>query len=248
MRIVLSSDDAVTRRVLEIQRAAYAVEADLVGNDAIPPLHETFAELQAQPLVFLGVSCDRTLAGVLGYRRDGDTVDIDRVAIDPAFFRRGLATKLLRELLARERDATRFTVSTGFGNRPAISLYERFGFASSAWPNRHQGPRSCTSSAASRNSARPRVHPGGVVVVDPGDGVERPVGRVGCHLRVALALGAPSGRWNRVVLAVDSACSRDARGRRTARSGAARRARPSRPGGRRSGSPRPRSPGRRPGP
>jgi ribosomal protein S18 acetylase RimI-like enzyme len=128
VRIVLGSDDAVARRVLEIQHAAYAVEAELVGYDTIPPLHETVTELQSQPLIFLGVSCDRTLAGVLGYRRDGDTVDIDRLAVDPVFFRRGLATRMLRELFARERDASAFTVSTGLGNQPAVSLYQRFGF------------------------------------------------------------------------------------------------------------------------
>jgi hypothetical protein len=122
VRIVLGSDDAVARRVLEIQRAAYAVEADLVGYDTIPPLHETVTELQSRPLVFLGVSCDRTLAGVLGYRRDGDTVDIDRLAGDPVFFHRGLATRMLRELFAGERDARAFTVSTGLGNQPAVSL------------------------------------------------------------------------------------------------------------------------------
>ena len=128
MRIVLGSDDAVARRVVEIQSAAYAVEADPVGYDTIPPLHETVAELQSQPLILLGVSCDRTLAGVLGYRRDGDTVGIDRLAVDPVFFRRGLATKMLRELFAREREARAFTVSTGLGNQPAVSLYQRFGF------------------------------------------------------------------------------------------------------------------------
>jgi ribosomal protein S18 acetylase RimI-like enzyme len=128
VRIVLDTDTPVAERVLEIQRAAYAVEAGMVGYDAIPPLHETLAELQAQPLIFLGVSCDHVLAGVLGYRREGDTVDIDRLAVDPAFFRRGLATKLLRELFVRERAATRITVSTGFGNQPAIDLYERFEF------------------------------------------------------------------------------------------------------------------------
>jgi ribosomal protein S18 acetylase RimI-like enzyme len=128
VRIVLSPDVAIAERVLQIQRTAYAVEAELVGFDAIPPLHETLVELQSQPLIFLGASCDRTLAGVLGYRRDGDTVDIDRVAVDPAFFRRGLARRLLRELFVRERDAKRFTVSTGFGNQPALRLYEEFGF------------------------------------------------------------------------------------------------------------------------
>jgi ribosomal protein S18 acetylase RimI-like enzyme len=129
VRIVLASDIEVARRVLEIQRASYQVEADLVGYDAIPVLHETLDELQAQPLIFLGVSSNHVLAGLLGYRRDGDLVDIDRLAIDPAFFRRGLATKLMRELLVREREARRFTVSTGFGNAPALALYARFGFA-----------------------------------------------------------------------------------------------------------------------
>jgi ribosomal protein S18 acetylase RimI-like enzyme len=128
VRIVLDTDTPVAQRVLAIQRAAYAVEADIVGYDAIPPLHETLTELQAKPLIFLGVSCDQELAGVLAYSREGPAVDIDRLAVDPAFFRRGLATKLVRELFARERDATRFTVSTGFGNQPAIDLYERFGF------------------------------------------------------------------------------------------------------------------------
>lgn len=113
---------------MDIQRAAYAVEARLVAYDSIPPLHEPLGELQSLDLIFLGVSCEHTLAGVLGYRRRGDTVDIDRVAVDPAYFRRGLASKLLRELFVRERDASRFTVSTGLGNEPAVRLYERFGF------------------------------------------------------------------------------------------------------------------------
>jgi ribosomal protein S18 acetylase RimI-like enzyme len=128
VRIVVSSDRAVAQRVLEIQRAAYAVEAGIVGYDAIPPLHERLDELQSRDLIFLGVSCDRALGGVLAYRRDGDTVDIDRLAVDPAFFRRGLARRLMRELFVRERDASRFTVSTGLGNQPAISLYESYGF------------------------------------------------------------------------------------------------------------------------
>ena len=141
MRIVLETDTPVAQRVLEIQRAAYAVEAALVGFDAIPPLHETLSELQEQPLIFLGVSCDNVLAGVLGYRREGDSVDIDRLAVDPSFFRRGLATKLLRELFVRERDVTGFTVSTGFGNQPAIELYERFGFRQAGFGEPEPGVR-----------------------------------------------------------------------------------------------------------
>lgn len=123
-------DRNLAQWVLAIQRAAYAVEAELVGFDAIPPLHETLGMLQSlhERLVFLGASRHRRLAGVLAYARDGDVVDIDRLAVDPAFFRQGVGRSLVREMLVRERAAARVVVSTGLANAPAIALYHSFGF------------------------------------------------------------------------------------------------------------------------
>ena len=65
MRAVLRpidlDDVGVAERVVEIQCAAYRVEADLIGFDAIPPLHETIRELQIQPLGWCGSFEDQIL-------------------------------------------------------------------------------------------------------------------------------------------------------------------------------------------
>ncbi|HKA67577.1 MAG TPA: GNAT family N-acetyltransferase, partial [Actinomycetes bacterium] len=70
---------------------------------------------------------DGELAGILGYRwldHPGGELDIDRLAIDPRFFRLGLASALLAALPA----AAAVIVSTGARNEPALALYRRHGF------------------------------------------------------------------------------------------------------------------------
>ncbi|WP_422734286.1 GNAT family N-acetyltransferase [Micromonospora sp. WMMD558] len=47
------ADEALARSVLAVQHAAYAVEAALIGDDRIPPLHETVTDLRAAPLRWL---------------------------------------------------------------------------------------------------------------------------------------------------------------------------------------------------
>jgi ribosomal protein S18 acetylase RimI-like enzyme len=121
-------DPAVAARVVNVQRAAYAVEARLIGFDGIPPLHEDAADVVALELTMLAVVEHGRPVALLGYRRAGTDVEIDRLAVHPAHFRRGLARRLLTELHARETDATRFDVSTGRDNRPAIALYQSLGY------------------------------------------------------------------------------------------------------------------------
>jgi ribosomal protein S18 acetylase RimI-like enzyme len=122
------ADDATLQRLMAVQRAAYRVEADLIGAISLPPLHETPAQLRACGEHFLGAYLDGELAGAVGYKRDGALVDIHRLVVDPAAFRRGLATRLLDELERHEADARDWTVGTGRDNAPARALYERRGF------------------------------------------------------------------------------------------------------------------------
>ena len=121
-------DDATLERLVALQRASYAVEAELIGADVLPPMHETPAELRGCGETFLGAGEEGELLGAISFRRAGGTVDIHRLVVDPAAFRRGVATALLDALEARERDATHWTVGTGAENAPARALYERRGF------------------------------------------------------------------------------------------------------------------------
>ena len=121
-------DSSVAKAIREVQRAAYAVEAELTGFDAIPPLRESAEVVRTLDLVFLGMHERTRLVALAGYMRNGDTVDIDRVAVHPDYFRRGFASRLLTTIHRYEEDASTFTVSTGRANTPAIALYERLGY------------------------------------------------------------------------------------------------------------------------
>ncbi|GLZ37283.1 GNAT family N-acetyltransferase [Actinokineospora sp. NBRC 105648] len=118
------ADDVVARAVHVVGRRAYRVEADLIGFDGIPALSESLADMRSRPLRWLGAVDDATPVAFLAW--SGPPVDVDRLCVDPGWFRRGLGTRLLGELLERTTGAV--TVSTGADNSPAVALYERAGF------------------------------------------------------------------------------------------------------------------------
>jgi ribosomal protein S18 acetylase RimI-like enzyme len=125
------SDESTAFELLELQRRAYRVEAELIGSDGIPPLRETVAELQATRETFLGLRIDGVLAGAISWRFDGTTIDLHRLVVDPARFRQGVGSTLVRRALAAHPGARDAVVQTGLANEPAVALYRREGFAES---------------------------------------------------------------------------------------------------------------------
>ena len=113
--------------MLEVQHAAYAIEAALIGYPQLPPAHETLAALQAtREEVWLCEEGGR-LCGVVGLEQHADELVIARLFVAPAAFRRGIGSALVGHALARA-DGRRVRVGTGARNAPALALYERFGF------------------------------------------------------------------------------------------------------------------------
>ncbi|MBC2876571.1 MULTISPECIES: GNAT family N-acetyltransferase [Streptomyces] len=131
VRELSMADAATASEVHHVGRRAYAVEAELIGFAGIPALRESLEEMRAQPLRWLGaVTGEGRVAAFVAWQELGEetAVDVHRVCVDPPWFRRGLASRLLRHLLdelAPEHDAV---VSTGAGNHPAVALYRRLGF------------------------------------------------------------------------------------------------------------------------
>lgn len=114
--------------LIDLQRAAYRIEAEIIGDDRIPPLHETSEELRAQPLTWLGAfDDDGTLLGAVAWQETAEEVDLDRLMVDPGAHRRGVGRALVKEVLARAGERG-VVVSTGRDNTPARTLYERLGF------------------------------------------------------------------------------------------------------------------------
>ncbi len=130
------ADPAIAAALVALQRAAYAVEAALLGVPSLPPMTQTPEAFAAARLEVLAASTAGdgheprrpALTGFVAWRREGDTVDIHRLVVHPDHFRKGIASRLLDALDAEEAGARRFLVGTGAANAPALALYERRGF------------------------------------------------------------------------------------------------------------------------
>ncbi|MDJ0466893.1 GNAT family N-acetyltransferase [Streptomyces sp. H27-C3] len=89
--------------------------------------------MRAQPLRGLGATAadDGRIAAFVAWREltGEDAISIDRVCVDPRWFRPGLASRLLRHLLMELAPGRDALVSTGAEDHPAVTLYERFGFS-----------------------------------------------------------------------------------------------------------------------
>jgi ribosomal protein S18 acetylase RimI-like enzyme len=114
--------------VLEVQHAAYAIEAQLIGYPQLPPAHETLASLQGCGEEVWLCEEDGELLGAVGLEHTSeDELLVARLFVAPSAFRRGVGTALVRHALAQAR-GRRVRVGTAAANLPALALYERFGF------------------------------------------------------------------------------------------------------------------------
>jgi ribosomal protein S18 acetylase RimI-like enzyme len=120
-------EPALAVRLLEVQRAAYAVEARLIGDDRIPALHEDLAALTAAGLSWLVARHGARVLGALGRRYTDGGVEVDRLVVDPIAARRGTGRALVAAALA-DAAGRPVTVSTGRDNVPARRLYAQAGF------------------------------------------------------------------------------------------------------------------------
>jgi 8-oxo-dGTP pyrophosphatase MutT (NUDIX family)/GNAT superfamily N-acetyltransferase len=125
-RIVNLHDIMECAEVLDLQKKSYTIEAELIGTDEIPPLKETFDQLQGCDETFVGCYIEGRLAGAVSFKKEGEVIDIHRMMVHPDFFRRGIANKLISQL--EQIGYSEMIVSTGAANTPAVKLYEKLGF------------------------------------------------------------------------------------------------------------------------
>ncbi|KYH29617.1 MULTISPECIES: GNAT family N-acetyltransferase [Clostridium] len=121
-------DIKTAKRVIELQRASYKIEAQLIGFYEIPPLMETIDSLQACDEIFYGYYINDVLAGIISFKIIDNVLDIHRVAIHPTFFRMGIADKLIKFIEALKSNINKILVCTGKENYPAVNLYLKNGY------------------------------------------------------------------------------------------------------------------------
>ena len=114
--------------ILDLQRASYAVEAELIGSFDIPALEDTADTLRRCGENFCGFFAEGRLVGAISYKRGDDILDIHRLVVHPDHFRKGIARALVEHIEGIAGTADRIVVSTGAKNVPAKRLYRSLGF------------------------------------------------------------------------------------------------------------------------
>ncbi|MBU5483793.1 GNAT family N-acetyltransferase [Clostridium sp. MSJ-11] len=121
-------DKYIVEKILDIQKASYLVEAEIIGFYDIPTLKDTIETIKESEETFYGYYIDNILAGIISYKYEEKILDIHRVAIHPNFFRMGIGKKLLNFIQDIQKDANKIIVTTGKQNMPAVNLYIKNGF------------------------------------------------------------------------------------------------------------------------
>ena len=117
----------VAEQIIKLQKASYKVEAEIIEFRQIPPLLEFPEDIINRKETYYGYFIERHLAGIISYIIESDVLDIYKVAIHPSFFRRGIATQLIK-FIERTEGINKITVATGLKNSPAVKLYASLGF------------------------------------------------------------------------------------------------------------------------
>jgi len=112
----------------QVFKASYAVEVKILNAEEIfPPLKRTLNEYRLTDTEFFGYWHGSELAAVIEIRTNAKQTLIQSLVVEPHFFRQGKASQLIKFVLENFKKKLLF-VETGRDNKPAIQLYEKFGF------------------------------------------------------------------------------------------------------------------------
>lgn len=115
------------RNIRRVFQVSYKVEAHLLGALNFPPLSRPLEDFVNCPNDFIGYYEDHKLVAVVEMKNEASRMHIQSLVVDPDYFRRGIARKLIEFVLGHYKTNV-FTVETGKDNGPARKLYEGFDF------------------------------------------------------------------------------------------------------------------------
>ena len=112
----------IAKEIYHIFQVSYPVEAKLLGVTSFPPLERTVNDFQGDTTLFYGYYEGESLAAVMELDANEDYTLIRSLIVDPGFFRKGIASKLVQHAI-HYNDVSKILVETGNANAPAKTLY-----------------------------------------------------------------------------------------------------------------------------
>ncbi len=117
-------------QILALQKEAYLGEAKLYGDYSLPPLTQSYEEIEEdfRKQLFLKAVNDGNLIGSVRAFDKGGICYIGRLVVDPKYQNKGLGSKLLEAIEARFPTSVRYELFTGNKSEKNLYLYNKFGY------------------------------------------------------------------------------------------------------------------------
>ena len=122
-----NADLATATKIRSVFQVSYAIEAEILKAVDFPPLKRPIEDYVNCSNQFFGFLKDDELAAVVEIIHNEEYTHIRSLVVDPAFFKQGIASKLM-EFVLDTFDSSLFVVETGVDNGPASALYKKFHF------------------------------------------------------------------------------------------------------------------------
>lgn len=120
----------IAKAIWELFQISYQVEAELLALSVFPPLSRRVESIRECGSDFLGVKEDEKLIAAIEISKQEDALLINSLVVNPNYFRQGLATALVQQVL--EDNASGIVrVCTATKNLRALSFYKKLGFVES---------------------------------------------------------------------------------------------------------------------
>ena len=123
-------DDA--HEILQLQKNAYIIEAEIYNDFLIPPLVQTLDEIKKEfeECVFLkAVDNGQIIGSVRASLDDSGTCYIGKLIVHPDFQNQGIGTDLMNEIESFFEDCNSFELFTGYKSNKNMKLYEKLGYS-----------------------------------------------------------------------------------------------------------------------
>ena len=127
---ITKAEESDLQQILDLQYLAYQSEARLLDDFTIPPLTQTLAEVEqefAKGIFLKAVDGIGEKIGSVRAWKEGNTVYVGKLIVQPEMQSRGIGTKLVRAI-EREFSCKRYEIFTSTKSVRTIRIYEHLGY------------------------------------------------------------------------------------------------------------------------
>ena len=113
-------NEITAQQIFTVFQNSYKIEAQLIGTLDFPPLRRSIDDIKNSTTQFYSFIEKGCNAAIIEIEVEGNHLDINSLTVDPKYFRKGIASKLLSYILTII-DFSEARVETAVVNLPAIN-------------------------------------------------------------------------------------------------------------------------------